>query len=161
MHRLIPCLALALVAVLPARADEAARLAELDAYWAEVSRSVRTGDFEAYRATCHPEGVLVSGSKKYSQPLAKALARWKQDFTDTKAGKVKANVEFRFSRRFSDETTAHETGIFAYTSQKPDEEPKTEYIHLEALLVKKPAGWKILMEYQKSTATKAEWEALK
>ena len=27
----------------------AARLAELDAYWAEVSRSVREGDFEGYR----------------------------------------------------------------------------------------------------------------
>ena len=81
-------------------ADDNVRLVELDAYWAEVSRAVREGDFEAYKATCHEEGVLVSGSKQMSQPLAKALARWKPEFADTKAGKIKANVEFRFAQRF-------------------------------------------------------------
>jgi hypothetical protein len=144
----------------PAAGDETARLTELDAYWAEVSRSVNEGDFEAYTATTHPEGILVSGNKKYSQPLTVALARWKKDFTATKAGEVKSKVEFRFSSRLGDATTAHETGIFAYTAQKPGEDPKTEYIHLEALLIKKPDGWKILMEYQKSSATAAEWKAL-
>ena len=144
-----------------AAADEQARLAGLDAYWAEVSRAVGTGDFEAYRATCHPEGILVSGNKKTSQPLTVALARWKQDFTNTKSGKVKGSVEFRLSQRFGDETTAHETGIFCYTAQPAGGEAKKKYIHLEALLVKKQDGWKILMEYQKSSATKAEWDALK
>jgi hypothetical protein len=65
-------------------ADEKARLTELDAYWAEVSRAVREGDFDGYKATCHEEGVLVSGTSKTSYPLAKALARWKQGFMDTK-----------------------------------------------------------------------------
>lgn len=141
--------------------QDPARLAELDVYWAEVSRAVTEGDFEGYSATCHDQGVLVSGSKKISQPLAKALARWKQDFLDTRAGKVKANVEFRFSERLGDATTAHETGIFRYTSQAPGGPPKAEYIHLEALLVKKPDGWKILMENQKGLASEADWEALK
>ncbi|MFT5883203.1 MAG: hypothetical protein ACI9FG_001716, partial [Crocinitomicaceae bacterium] len=59
--------------------------AELDAYWAEISRAVKTGDFEAYKATCHPEAVLVSGNKKQSYPLAKALVRWKKEFDDTKS----------------------------------------------------------------------------
>ena len=137
------------------------RLRELDAYWAEVSRAVNEGDFEAYTATCHAEGVLVSGSKQTSQPLAKALARWKQDFTDTRSGKVKASVEFRFSRRVGDDTTAHETGIFCYTSQTPGGPIKKDYIHFEALLVKRRDGWKILMENQQGLATEAEWEALK
>ena len=141
--------------------DPQARLKELDAYWASVSRAVRTGDFDLYQSTCHPEGILVSGTKNYSQPLAKALARWKQDFTNTKAGKVKASVEFRFSQRLGDETTAHETGIFLYASQKPGEDPKKEYINFEGLLTKTKDGWKILMEYQKSTTTKAEWDGLK
>lgn len=136
------------------------RFTELDAYWAEVSRSVNEGDFEAYAATCHEEGVLVSGSKNYSQALASALARWKKDFTDTREGKVRSKVEFRFSRRVGDATTAHETGVFCYTSQLPGGEPKMDYIHLEALLVKKDEGWKILMENQTGPATEAAWKAL-
>lgn len=149
-----------LVAVVAAPADEAARLAELDAYWAEVSRSVGSGDFGAYVATCHPKGVLISGSKEKCYPLSQALARWEQDFIDTREGKVEVRVEFRFSRRLGDATTAHETGMFAYTSQKPGEEPKTDYVHLVALLLKEEARWQIVMEQQESVGTKEEWEAL-
>lgn len=136
------------------------RLAELDAFWSEVSRSVGEGDFEAYSATCHPEGVLVSGVKKSSSPLSEALARWKKEFTATKAGEMKASVTFRFSQRFGDSTTAHETGIFLYTSGTPDGKPNQEYIHFEVLLVKKEGRWKTLMEYQKSKASLEEWNAL-
>ncbi len=149
------------VPVTPPADPARARVAELDAYWAEVSRAVREGDFTAYRATCHGEGVLVSGSKQTSQPLATALARWKKDFDDTREGRVKAEVEFRFAQRLGDANTAHETGIFRYVSQASGGQPQEEFIHLQALLVKKPDGWKILMEYQIGPATKAEWEALR
>ena len=157
-----PAILFAILLALPwkAAADEAARLAELNGFWAEVSRTVREGDFEGYKATCHAEGVLVSGTKKISQPLAKVLERWKQDFADTKSGKVKGNVEFRFSQRIGDDTTALETGIFRYTSVTADGQVKKDYIHFEELLVKRD-GWKGLMEYQKSKATQEEWEALK
>jgi hypothetical protein len=151
--------AILLAAPLATAADDASRLVPLNGYWAEVSRTVREGDFEGYKATCHGEGVLVSGIKKTSQPLAKALERWEQDFVDTKAGKVKGNVEFRFSQRLGDETTAHETGIFRYTSVTADGQITTEYIHFEVLLVKR-GSWKTLMEYQKAKATREEWEAL-
>ena len=136
------------------------RLASLDAYWAEVSRAVNEGDHDAYAATCHEEGVLVSGNKNYSQPLAVALARWKKDFTETREGKIKSKVEFRFSRRVGDATTAFETGIFKFTHQPAGGETKVEFIHLDALLVKKENGWKILMENQTGPATEAEWNAL-
>ena len=126
------------------------RIKELDAYWAEVSRSVREGDFQAYKATCHEEGVLVSGTNNSSYPLSDALARWKKDFTATKEGKIKASVE----------TTAHETGIFLYSSGDPGENSKDEYIHFQALLVKRKGSWKIMMEYQKSKASQAEWNEL-
>jgi len=142
-------------------ADDRVRLSELDAYWAEVSRAVGEGDFEGYKATCHEDGVLVSGSRKNSQPLSEALARWNKDFVATKAGKVKANVEFRFSQRFGDGTTAHETGIFHYRAVDSEGKSKDRYIHFEGLLVKKNGKWKILMEYQKSKATLEEWKALK
>ncbi len=136
------------------------RVAELDAFWAEVSRAVGEGDFNAYEATCHPEGVLVSGVKKSSSPLSDALARWKKEFTATKSGEMKASVAFRFSQRLGDDTTAHETGIFLYSSVGPDGKPNQEYIHFEVLLVKKGGHWKTLMEYQKSKASLAEWDAL-
>jgi len=136
------------------------RLMALDAYWAEVSRAVREGDFEGYKATCHEKGVLVSGSKKTSYPLSKALVRWEKDFTATKAGIIKAKVEFRFSQRFGDETTAHETGIFLYSFTDSEGQWKQEHVHFQALLLKGKDGWKIMMEYQKSKATQAEWDAL-
>ena len=142
-----------LLAVPPlAAAGDSASLKELDGFWTEVSRTVREGDFEGYKATCHSEGVLVSGSKKTSEPLSKALERWKQDFIDAKSGKTKVNVEFRFSQRIHDETTAHETGIFMYSSVEPNGLVKKDYIHFEDLLVKRN-GWKTLMQYQKSKAT--------
>jgi len=142
-------------------ADDKVRLGELDAYWAEVSRAVREGDFEGYKATCHEEGVLVSGSRRNSQPLSEALARWKQEFAATKSGRIKANVKFKFSQRFGDSTTAHETGIFRYSTVDSEGEGQDEYIHFEGLLVKKNGKWTILMEYQKSKATLQEWKALR
>lgn len=141
-------------------APEPARLKQLDAYWAEVSRAVGTGDFAAYEATCHPEGVLVSGSKKTSSPLADALKRWKKEFDATKSGEMKASVDFRFSQRLGDAITAHETGMFLYSSVGTDGKETHDYIHFEALLVKRDGHWKILMEYQKSKGTRAEFEAL-
>jgi ketosteroid isomerase-like protein len=137
------------------------RLRELDEYWSRVSKAVREGDFEAYQATCHPLGTLVSGNKNMSQPLSTALARWKQEFIDTKSGAMKAQVEFRLSRRIGDATTAFETGIFRYESQRKGAEPKVEYVRLEALLLKENGRWQIMMEHQRESATEQEWQALK
>ncbi|MFT5499766.1 MAG: hypothetical protein ACI9TH_005183 [Kiritimatiellia bacterium] len=158
----IPVLILILSStLLPTWGDEPARLAELDAYWAEVSRAVGEGDFDAYKATTHPEGVLVAGTNGSCIPLAKALANWEQDFIDTASGKKKGSVAFRFAQRLGDATTAHETGIFLYATVDTEGKTTAEYIHFEGLLVKRGVDWKIMMEYQKSRATQAEWKALK
>ena len=141
-------------------ADEAARLTELDRLWKTIAQSVKDGDFEAYKATCHPEGVLVAEKGKTTYPLTKALEGWKPGFDDTKAGRAKASVEFRFSQRLGDGTTAHETGIFLYSFTDSQGQTKESCIRFEALLVKRD-GWKVLMEYQKSPATAEEWAALK
>lgn len=141
--------------------DQQQRLSELDTYWAKVSRAVGGGDFEAYKATCHPTAVLVSGTKKTSYPLAQALKRWKAEFDDTKAGIRKSSVTFRFAHRFGDATTAHESGIFLYSFQPAGGTLKKEYVHFEALLVNQAGEWKIMMEYQKSSATEIEWDELK
>jgi len=155
---------LTLVAVIgltaKAPADLSARIKELNSYWAEVSRCVREGDFAGYKATCHPDGVIVSGTSQKAYPLSEALVRWEQDFTNTKSGKVKGNVVFRFNQRLGDATTAHETGMFCYTSVMPDGTSSNDYIHLEALLLKR-GTWQIMMEYQKSRGTEEEWNKLK
>lgn len=133
-------------------------------YWSEISRTVKQGDFEGYKATCHNNAVLVTtvGTTKLSYPMTTALAKWKQGFENTKNGKQLDNVQFRFSQRLGDETTAHETGIFYFTSRDSNGKLLSEsFTHLEALLVKEGGRWLCLMEYQKSKATKEEWDALK
>ncbi len=62
---------------------------ELDEYWNQVSKAVRTGDLEAYRATCHPDGVLISGKAKKSELLSQALIRWGKEFADTRLEKCR------------------------------------------------------------------------
>ena len=74
---------------------------------------------------------------KDSVPIAQALAAWKAGFVDTKAGKSKADVRFRFSKRVGDSTTAHETGIFHYSSTDASGKQRYSYVHFETLLVKK------------------------
>jgi ketosteroid isomerase-like protein len=143
--------------------NDSLRIAELDSFWAEVSRTVAEGDFEGYAAAYHEDAVVVftTGENKNSVSIAKALENWKQGFIDTKAGKTANGVSFRFSQRVGSETTAHETGIFAFQSK--DGTGKTspkQYVHFDALLIKRDTTWLMVMEYQKSKATEAEWDAL-
>jgi hypothetical protein len=148
-----------LVALAPAALAGAPR-AELDAFWATVSQAVAVGDFATYAACCHPDGVLVSEAKGLSQPFAAAFERWKPEFADTRAGRMAATVEFRFTRRLGDATSAHETGIFRYTSKVPGEAARIEHVPFEALLVKRDGRWLMLMEHQKAHVGAAEWDAL-
>lgn len=145
-------------------AADSARLVELNRYWAEVARTVREGDFEGYAASYHPDAVCVftTGKSKRSSAISQQLAQWKSGFVDTKAGKVKNNVEFRFSQRVGDATSAHETGIFYFTSVDANGKVLSSgAVHFEGLLVKRNGVWLSLMEYQKTRATQEEWEALK
>lgn len=82
------------------------RIDELDEYWAVAAETVRKGDFEGYRKTFHLDAVLVSEIAGTSYPIARAFERWKEGFEDTKHGKIKANVEFRFSKRIGDGNSA-------------------------------------------------------
>ena len=134
---------------------------ELDAAWAELSRTVAEGDFHGYKKGYHNDAVLVSGFTKNSYPIAKALARWKSGFDDTKAGKITAGVDFHFTQRLHDQTTAHETGMFRYYTQDKQGKRSEFIAHMNALLIKKEGKWLIMMEYQKSKMTRAEWDALK
>lgn len=142
----------------------ASRLAELDKFWSKLSKAVSDGDFESYKAAYHEDAVIIfaSGKNKTSLSITQALAGWKQGFDNTKAGKQKDNVEFRFSQRIGNENTAHETGIFIFTSTDSSGKNLGKFIiHFEMLFVKRDNQWLAMMEYQKSNATKKEWDDLK
>jgi hypothetical protein len=145
-------------------ASDSLRIVELNQYWAEVSRTVREGDFEGCKATYHKDAVCVftTSKNKRTAPIDLQLALWKKDFVDTKSGKTKNNVEFRFTQRVGDPTSAHETGIFYFTSiDKDGKVLATGGVHFESLLVKRNGVWLALMEYQKARATQEEWDGLK
>ena len=150
----------AILAALAPAAFAGGPRAELDAFWATVSQAVAVGDFATYAACCHPDGVLVSEAKGLSQPFAAAFERWKPEFADTRAGRMAATVEFRFTRRLGDATSAHETGIFRYTSKIPGAAARIEHVPFEALIVKRDGRWLMLMELQKAHVNAAEWDAL-
>lgn len=144
--------------------SDSTRLAELDRYWANLEKTVEEGDFEGYRAAYHDDAVIVfaAGTNKTSVTIDQAMAYWKKGFNDTKAGKRKDLVEFRLSQRIGNETTAHETGIFHFTTAGSDGKINGEYLtHFEMLLIKRDGKWYATMEYQKSDATQEEWDALK
>ncbi len=157
-HRLPKTAALlVLLGALPAPVS-AQVTGELDAYWAEASRTVVEGDFEGYAELYHPDAVLVMQGRG-SVPIASALDGWKQLFVDTRDGKATADVEFRLTGRLNDATTAHETGIFRYAFEPDEGDASVSLVRFEALLVKRDGRWLMLMEYQQDPATQEEWEA--
>lgn len=156
-------IAFALPGSFPAIADDATIERELDDYWTRVSNYLAEGDFDGVVSTYHPDAVLVSESLDTSYPIARALQRWKPGILDTKAGKAMSLVEFRITRRLYSESTAHERGIFHYKSGPVGNnvspgEFEEDFVHFEALLLKSD-DWKMVMEYQKHSATPAEWDA--
>lgn len=132
---------------------------DIDAYFAEISRTVKEGDFSGMAALYHPDGVLVLSNR--TVPIADALEHWKPGIEQTKAGELTCSVAFRFSERKEGESSAHEIGIFHYTSKdKSGKTTSDSFVNFEMLLVKRNGKWLATMEYQKSEATLEEWEAL-
>ena len=76
----------------------------------------------------------------------------------TAEGRAERDLEFRFTRRIHSETSAHETGMFRYSSVEGGTR-RVVTIHFTAALVKVNGVWLQLLEYQDSDATDAEWEA--
>ena len=63
------------------------------------------------------------------------------------------------SQHLGDGKAAYETGIFHYTFEQDGKKGRV-YVNFEALLIKE-GTWKIMIEYQKSMATKEKWDKLK
>ena len=143
---------------------DSSRIAELDRYWERLNNAVMEGDLEGFKSCFHEDAVIVfaSGKNKTTVPISKALEFWKESFKNTKEGKTKVKIEFRFSQRIVNKSTAHETGIFinTFTNNRSNESNRS-IIPFEMLLIKRDNKWYALMEYQKPYVTQKEWDALK
>ncbi len=143
---------------------DSSRIAELDRYWEQLNKTVMEGDLEGFKNCFHEDAVIVfaSGKNKISIPISSALEFWKDGFERTKEGKNTIDIEFRFSQRIGSASTAHETGMFIFTStDNVSKESRRSIIPFEMLLIKRNNRWYSLMEHQKPYATQKEWDALK
>ena len=151
-------LALAVLLVTPAAAA-AQSSADIDRQvWQAVAKSVVDHDIVAMGRVYHPAAVLVS--QKGTTPIADALVRWGRDMVTAKANGDRAFVEFRFTTRQDDATTAFEAGAFRYGTIDKAGVSTTGYVRFEALLVKTGAGWQMMMERQLEAISEREWNAL-
>lgn len=133
--------------------------AEIDRdVWQAVAASAANHDIVAMGRVYHPAAVLVSNSG--TTPIAAALARWGKDMVTAKANGSKASVAFRFTTRQDDATTAFEAGAFRYATTTAAGVETPGYVRFEALLVKTPEGWRMVMERQLDAITEAQWNAL-
>ncbi|SMG21618.1 YybH family protein [Arenibacter troitsensis] len=133
------------------------RITELNAYWNVVKENVEAGDVAGYGATFHEDGILVSDRGKVCYSLREALEQWRNGLEKTNKGITKVNLDFRFSERTGDNTTAFERGIFRHNLLDEHGERTERFIHFDALLIKKNGKWQIMLEHQKLPATKEEW----
>jgi ketosteroid isomerase-like protein len=133
--------------------------AEIDRdVWAPVAASVANDDIVAMGRPYHFAAVLVT--KAGTKPIAAALDGWGKDIVAARKNGVRATVEFRFSSRRDDATTAFETGIFKYSTTDRAGVTTPRYVELEALLVKHDGKWRLVMEHQLEPTTEAAWNAL-
>jgi ketosteroid isomerase-like protein len=151
-------LLLSIVSLAPLQAH-AQVTTELDALWANVARSVATGDADLYLSTYHPDAIFVSTRRGITRTVAEDVEANRAAWNDTRDGRARRSVEFRFTERLNNATSAHEVGIFRYASTEADGTTRVALIHFEAALVKKDGVWLQLLELQTSDATAEEWEA--
>lgn len=153
------CLLSGLAAPGPAVAQTDSVVAELDAFWAGVVKSVVEWSLPAQKATYHPDAVGVYGTAD-SYTTSSIWAGYAKRETDTSAVEApdrRRILEFRFSSRVHDAGTAHEVGLYHFWAEGREH----YYGTLDSYLVKKDGRWLILVEIQfEPPVTKADWDAL-
>ena len=156
----VACLGLVVIALgwaRPAMAQDDAVQAELDAFWAEVVRTVVEWDFEGQQATYHPDAISVMGdSVSYTTRLMSAVFAEAESEARTNPPS-NPGLAFRWSSRVHDETTAHEVGLYRFSADGRED----FYGGAESYLVKKDGRWTIMVEIQRGEGvSKSEWDAL-
>lgn len=126
--------------------------------WSVLIATVAADDIVGMGATYHPDAVLVSPTGTAS--IKDTLDRWGRDMIAAKARGDKATVEFRYSRRLDNSTTAFEAGIFKYTVIAKSGMSTPKYYPFEMLLAKTNGKWRVLMERQFAEVTQDAWDKL-
>jgi hypothetical protein len=126
--------------------------------WSVFVATVASDDIVRMGEAYFPNAVLVTPSG--TAPIKETLDRWGRDMVAAKAKGNTATVEFRFSRRQDDASTAFEAGIFKYTVIEKSGVRTPKFYPFEALLGKANGKWRVLMERQFAEVTQAEWDKL-
>ncbi len=152
--------ALCSILVMPAGASQTTSASsEIDrGIWSVFTATVAAEDIVGMGRLYSPEAVLVT--PKGTTPIKATLERWGRDMVAAKARGDRATVQFRFSRRQDDSTTAFESGIFRYTVITKSGVSTPQFVPFEVLLLKTNGAWRVLMERQFAAVTQAEWDKL-
>ena len=137
----------------------AASSAEIDRdVWSVFVATVAADDIVGMGRAYFPDAVLVS--PKGTRPIKATLEGWGRDMVAAKSRGDRATVEFRFSRRQDDSTTAFEAGIFKYAVIARSGASTPKFYPFEELLVKTDGKWRVLMERQFDLVTEDAWDKL-
>jgi ketosteroid isomerase-like protein len=126
--------------------------------WSAFTATVAGDDITGMGRLYFPDAVLVT--PKGTTPIKETLERWGKDMVAAKARGDRATVEFRFSLRQDNTTTAFEAGIFKYTVIAKSGASTPQFVPFEALLAKTDGKWRVLMERQLAAVTQADWDKL-
>ena len=129
----------------------------------QTARLPRNGGGQAAGATAYAiHGLILDLTFEdvLQDAVASALERWGRDMITAKKNGVRASVEFRFTTRQDDATTAFEAGAFRYATTDKAGVSTPGYVRFEALLVKSAGGWQIVMERQLDAITEQAWNSL-
>ena len=137
----------------------AAASREIDSdVWSVFVATVTSDDIVRMGSVYFPDAVLVT--PRGTSPIKETLERWGRDMVAAQAKGNRATVEFRFSRRQDDATTAFEAGIFKYTVIEKSGASNPKFYPFEQLLAKTNGKWRVLMERQFAEVTQGEWDKL-
>jgi len=141
------------------QAPTASSTQELDReIWSVLVATVANDDIAGMGRVYSPDAVLVS--PKATTPIKETLERWGRDMVAAKAKGNRATVEFRFTQRLDNATTAFDSGLFKYTVIEKSGATRSNYYPFEMLLAKVNGQWRILMERQFAEVSQTEWDKL-
>ena len=126
--------------------------------WSVFVATVASDDIVRMGSVYFPDAVLVT--PRGTSPIKETLERWGRDMVAAQAKGNRATVEFRFSRRQDNATTAFEAGIFKYTVIEKSGASNPKFYPFEQLLAKTNGKWRVLMERQFAEVTQGEWDKL-
>ena len=126
--------------------------------WSVFVATVAADDIVGMGNVYLPNAVLVAPGS--TTPIKQTIERWGRDMVTAKARGSRATVEFRFSRRLDDPTTAFDAGIFKYTVIDKSGVSSPKFYPFEELLVKTEGKWRVSMERQFAEVTQSEWDKL-